>query len=55
MAGLDEGNAPASAADAFARIGTWFDEFAGLSYDTIGTRGALLNEPIRIAAGQGGA
>jgi NADH-quinone oxidoreductase subunit G len=55
LSGLEDGPAPASAADAFARIGTWFDEFAGLSYDTIGTRGALLNEPVRIAAGQGGA
>jgi NADH-quinone oxidoreductase subunit G len=55
LSGLEDGPAPASAADAFARIGSWFDEFAGLSYDTIGTRGALLNEPVRIAAGQGGA
>ncbi len=54
LAGLDDAPAPASAADAFARIGTWFDEFAGLSYDTIGARGALLNEPVRIPAGQGG-
>jgi NADH-quinone oxidoreductase subunit G len=55
LAGLDDAPAPASAADAFARIGNWFDEFAGLSYDTIGTHGALLNEPVRIAAGKGGA
>ena len=55
LAGLDDAPAPASAADAFARIGNWFDEFAGLSYDTIGARGALLNEPVRIAAGKAGA
>lgn len=55
LAGLDDAPAPASAADAFARIGNWFDEFAGLSYDTIGTQGALLNEPVRIPAGKGGA
>ena len=55
LSGLDDGPAPASAADAFARIGNWFDEFAGMSYDTIGSRGALLNQPVRIGAGQGGA
>jgi hypothetical protein len=25
------------------------DEFAGLSYESIGSRGALLNEPVKIA------
>ena len=55
LAGLDDGTAPASAADAFTRIGTWFDEFAGLSYDTIGSRGALLNTPVKIGAGGGAA
>ena len=55
LAGLDDAPAPASAADAFARIGTWFDEFAGLSYDTIGSRGALLNTPVKIGAGGGAA
>jgi NADH-quinone oxidoreductase subunit G len=51
LAGLADAPVPASAAAAFARIGTWFDEFAGLSYDTIGSRGALLNTPIKLAAG----
>ncbi len=55
LAGLDDAPAPATAADAFARIGNWFDEFAGLSYDTIGTQGALLNEPVKIPAGKVGA
>ena len=54
LSGLDDAPAPAFAADAFARIGNWFDEYAGLSYDTIGTRGALLNEPVKIGAGKGG-
>jgi NADH-quinone oxidoreductase subunit G len=54
LAGLDDAPAPASAADAFARIGNWFDEFAGLNYDTIGVHGALLNEPVRIPAGKAG-
>ena len=51
LAGLDDAPAPASAADAFARIGNWFDEYAGLSYDTIGSRGALLNTPVKLPAG----
>ncbi|HEY0811592.1 MAG TPA: molybdopterin-dependent oxidoreductase [Longimicrobiales bacterium] len=51
LAGLDDAPAPASAADAFARIGSWFDEYAGLSYDTIGSRGALLNTPVKLPAG----
>ena len=51
LAGLQDGTAPASAADAFLRLGEWFDEYAGLSYDTIGSRGALLNTPVRIGAG----
>ena len=50
LAGLDDGPAPADAASAFLRVGALFDDFGGLSYDTIGTRGALLNEPIRLAA-----
>ncbi len=55
LSGIEDAPVPASAADAFASIGQWYDEFAGMSYDTIGTRGALLNEPVRIGAGQGGA
>jgi NADH-quinone oxidoreductase subunit G len=48
LAGLGHGDAPASAADAFTLLAEWHSEFAGLSYDTIGTQGALLNEPVRI-------
>ena len=51
LAGLGDGDAPASAANAFALLGQWFSEFAGLSYDTIGSRGALVNDNIRIGAG----
>ncbi len=51
LAGLEDGSAPADAGNAFLRIGTLFDAFAGLSYEVIGTRGALLNEPIAIGAG----
>jgi NADH-quinone oxidoreductase subunit G len=51
LSGLGDGDAPASAASAFLRIGQLHDEFAGMAYETIGARGALLNEPVRIAGG----
>ncbi|HEX6309140.1 MAG TPA: molybdopterin-dependent oxidoreductase [Longimicrobiales bacterium] len=55
LAGLEEGGtAPATAADAFLRLGDWHAEFSGLSYDLIGSRGALINEPVRLPAGAGG-
>ncbi len=53
LAGLDDGPAPADAANAFLRVGSLFDAFAGLSYEMVGTRGALLNEPVAIGAGGG--
>ena len=51
LSGLGDGDAPASAASAFLRLGQLFDPFTGMSYETIGSRGALLNEPVRIAGG----
>ncbi len=51
LAGLDDAPAPASAADAFLRLADLHAELGGLSYDVIGTRGALVNEPIKLAAG----
>ena len=51
LAGLGDGDAPASAANAFALLGEFYPEFAGLSYDMLGSRGALLNEPVKIASG----
>jgi len=51
LAGLEVSQAPASAADAFLILGEHFAEFRGLSYEALGTRGALLNEPIKLAAG----
>jgi NADH-quinone oxidoreductase subunit G len=51
LAGLEDGQAPADAASAFLRIGGLYDSFAGLSYDTIGTRGALINDTVRLGAG----
>lgn len=52
LAGLNDGTAPASAGDAFLRIAELNEAFRGLSYAQIGTRGALLNEPVRLAAGE---
>ncbi|MGH7505991.1 MAG: molybdopterin-dependent oxidoreductase, partial [Longimicrobiales bacterium] len=49
LAGLDDGPAPADAASAFLRLGSWSDPFRGLSYEMLGARGALLNEPVRLA------
>jgi NADH-quinone oxidoreductase subunit G len=55
IAGLDETDtAPATAADAFLRLGDWHPEYSGLSYDVIGSRGALMNEPVRLPVGAGG-
>jgi NADH-quinone oxidoreductase subunit G len=55
LAGLEtDGTAPATAAAAFHRLGDWFAEYGGLSYDTIGSRGALINDTVRLTAGAGG-
>jgi len=55
LAGLEEGEtAPATAADAFLRLGDWHAEYSGLSYDLIGSRGALINDTVRLPAGAGG-
>jgi len=50
LAGLEDAPAPASAASAFLRLGQLHDAFGGLSYDQLGARGALLNDPVRLAA-----
>ena len=52
LAGLDDGAAPATAGDAFLRVAELNDAFGGLSYPGIGTRGALLSEPAKLAAGE---
>lgn len=51
LAGLEEDTAPADAAAAFLRLSSWFDAFSGLSYDVLGTRGAVLHEPVQLATG----
>jgi NADH-quinone oxidoreductase subunit G len=40
--------APRSAADSFARLGERFAAFAGLSYDDLGSRGAVVNETVSL-------
>jgi NADH-quinone oxidoreductase subunit G len=54
LAGLEDASAPATAGDAFLRLAELYDSFAGLSYPALGTHGALLNEPVRLAAGEEG-
>jgi NADH-quinone oxidoreductase subunit G len=53
LAGLDAAGAPANAGAAFHMVGARHEAFAGLSYELIGPRGALINEPARISAGKG--
>ena len=52
LAGLEDGPAPANAGSAFLRVSHLYDAFGGLSYERIGNRGALLNEPVRLGAGE---
>jgi NADH-quinone oxidoreductase subunit G len=51
LAGLGDSAAPADAGNAFLRIGELHDAFSGLSYALLGSRGALLNEPISLTRG----
>jgi NADH-quinone oxidoreductase subunit G len=54
IAGLQEGStAPPTAGDAFLRLGDWHDEYRGLSYELIGSRGAVINETVELPAGAG--
>jgi NADH-quinone oxidoreductase subunit G len=54
LAGLEPGStAPATAADAFLRLADRHAEYGGLSYDIIGTRGALINDTVQLPAGAG--
>ncbi len=51
LAALEE-RAPATRpAEAFARLGELHPAFSGLSYETLGTRGALVNEPAELVGG----
>jgi NADH-quinone oxidoreductase subunit G len=53
LAGLEGGAAPAHAGAAFLRVGELFAPFAALSYELLGSRGALVNEAVPLAAGRG--
>ncbi|HIF23739.1 MAG TPA: hypothetical protein EYQ27_17960 [Gemmatimonadetes bacterium] len=49
VAELTEAEAPRSAADAFAVLGGRVPAFSGLTYDDLGDRGAVVNEPVSIS------
>ena len=53
LAGLGDGNAPASAGQAFARVGELHAAFAGIDYDSLGSRGALLNDRVQLSPAGG--
>ena len=46
---LTETDGPRSAADAFKALATAVPAFSGLTYDDIGTRGAVVNEPVSLS------
>jgi NADH-quinone oxidoreductase subunit G len=46
---LTEAAAPRSAADAFAALGGRVEAFAGMTYDDLGTRGAVVNETVSLS------
>ena len=45
----NDSDPPRSAADSFALLGARVPAFAGLAYDDLGTRGAVLNETVSIS------
>ncbi len=49
VAELMDTDAPRSAADAFTTLVTGVPAFSGLTYDDIGTRGAVVNNPVSLA------
>ncbi len=50
LARLGAGELPATAAEAFLAATELMPELMGLRYETIGTRGAILNEPVLVTA-----
>jgi NADH-quinone oxidoreductase subunit G len=48
LAELTEEAAPRSAADSFQRLAGHVPAFAGLTYDDLGTRGAVVNETVSL-------
>lgn len=53
LAGLGLGPAPATIADAFARMAQNHDAYAGLTLESLGTRGAPADSADRLGAGTG--
>ena len=49
LAEVTGGAAPRSAADAFAQLGQRVSAFAGLTYEELGKRGAVVNETISLS------
>ena len=49
VAELTESDGPRSAADAFTALADAVPAFSGLTYDDIGTRGAVVNETVSLA------
>ncbi len=49
VAALTDSVAPGQADQSFARLARRVSEFEGLEYQAIGTRGAVLNEPVPLA------
>jgi len=49
LAELTEGEIASSAAGSFAQVAQANPAFSGLDYDAIGTRGALMNQPVQLA------
>ncbi len=49
VAEVTGGAAPRSAADSFARLGQRVPAFGGLTYEELGTRGALVNETVTLS------
>ncbi|TVP80404.1 MAG: hypothetical protein EA352_00100 [Gemmatimonadales bacterium] len=47
-AARSDGQAPTSPEEAFGLAGELAGEFSGLSFDHLGVRGALVNEPVRL-------
>ena len=48
---LGQSDAPTAAPEAFQGAAQRAQEFQGLTYEAIGSRGALVNEPVRVAGG----
>lgn len=46
---LTDGSVPMTAAEAFAALGADVGPFAGIRYDDVGTRGAVVNESVSLA------